>query len=47
MLYYMSSKTKQVKPSRRYLSSIIQGYKDCGYKDSHVLVSRVRRIKAR
>ena len=47
MLYYMSSKTKQTEPSRRYLSSIIQGYKDCGYEDSHVLVSRARRIKAR
>ncbi len=47
MFYYMSNKTKQTKPSRRYLSSIIQGYKDCGYKDSHILVSRARRIKAR
>jgi gamma-glutamylcyclotransferase (GGCT)/AIG2-like uncharacterized protein YtfP len=47
MFYYMSSKTKQTEPSRRYLSSIIQGYKDCGYKDSHALVSRARRIKAR
>ena len=47
MLYYMSSKTKQVKSSRRYLSSIIQGYKDCGYKNSHVLVLRARRTKAR
>jgi len=47
MFYYMSSKTKQTEPSRRYLSSIIQGYKDCGYKDSQALVLRVRRIKAR
>ncbi len=47
MFYYMSSKTKQTQPSRRYLSSIIQGYKDCGYEDSHVLVSRVRRRKVR
>ena len=47
MFYYMSSKTKQVKPSRRYLNSIIQGYKDCGYKNSHVLVLRARRMKAR
>ncbi len=47
MFYYMSNKTKQTEPSRRYLNSIIQGYKDCGYKDSHVLVSRARRIKAR
>jgi gamma-glutamylcyclotransferase (GGCT)/AIG2-like uncharacterized protein YtfP len=47
MFYYMSSKTKQTEPSRRYLNSIIQGYKDCGYNDSHALVSRARRIKAR
>ncbi len=47
MFYYMSNKTKQTEPSRRYLSSIIQGYKDCGYKDSHILVSRARRTKAR
>jgi gamma-glutamylcyclotransferase (GGCT)/AIG2-like uncharacterized protein YtfP len=47
MFYYMSSKTKQTEPSRRYLSSIIQGYKDCGYKNSHVLVLRARRTKAR
>ena len=47
MFYYMPCKTKQTEPSRRYLSSIIQGYKDCGYKNSHVLVLRARRIKAR
>ena len=47
MFYYMSSKTKQTEPSRRYLSSIIQGYKDCGYKNSHVLVLRTRRAKTR
>ena len=47
MFYYMSSKTKQTEPTRRYLNSIIQGYKDCGYKNSHVLVLRARRIKAR
>ena len=47
MFYYMSDKTKQTEPSRGYLNSIIQGYKDCGYKDSHVLVLRARRIKAR
>ena len=47
MFYYMSSKTKQTEPSKRYLSSIIQGYKDCGYKDSHVLVLKMSRIKAR
>ena len=47
MFYYMSNKTKQTEPSRRYLNSIIQGYKDCGYKDSHVLILRARRTKAR
>ncbi len=47
MFYYMSNKTKQTEPSKRYLSSIIQGYKDCGYKDSHILVLRAMRIKAR
>ena len=47
MFYYMFNKTRQTEPSRRYLSSIIQGYKDCGYKDSHILVLRARRIKAR
>ena len=47
MFYYMSSKTKQTEPTRRYLNSIIQGYKDCGYKNSHALVLRARRIKAR
>ncbi len=47
MFYYMSNKTKQTEPSRRYLNSIIQGYKDCGYQDSHVLVSKMSRIKAR
>ena len=47
MFYYMFNKTKQTEPSRRYLSSIIQGYKDCGYKDSHILVLRTRRVKAR
>jgi gamma-glutamylcyclotransferase (GGCT)/AIG2-like uncharacterized protein YtfP len=47
MFYYMFNKTKQTEPSRRYLNSIIQGYKDCGYKDSHILVLRARKIKAR
>ena len=47
MFYYMPSKTKQTEPSRRYLNLIIQGYEDCGYQDSHVLVSRIRRMKAR
>ena len=47
MFYYMPSKTKQTEPSGRYLSLIIQGYKDCGYKNSHVLLSKKMRTKAR
>ena len=47
MFYYMPSKTKQTEPSRKYLNLIIQGYEDCGYQDSHVLVSRIRRTKVR
>ena len=47
MFYYMPSKTKQTEPSRKYLNLIIQGYEDCGYQDSHVLVSRIRRRKVR
>ena len=47
MFYYMPSKTKQTEPPRRYLNLIIQGYEDCGYQDSHVLVSRIRRTKVR
>ena len=47
MFYYMPSKTKQTEPSRSYLNLIIQGYEDCGYKNSHALVLRARRIKAR
>ena len=47
MFYYMPSKTKQTEPSGRYLSLIIQGYKDCGYKNSHVLHSKKMRTKAR
>ena len=47
MFYYMFNKTRQTEPSRRYLNLIIQGYEDCGYQDSHVLVSRIRRMKVR
>jgi len=47
MFYYMFYKTKQTEPSRRYLNSIIQGYKDCGYKNSHLLILKMRRVKTR
>ena len=45
MFYYMPKKTKHVSPSKRYINIIIQGYKDCGYKDSHIVISKNKRIK--
>ena len=45
MFYYMPKKTKHVAPSKRYLNIIIQGYKDCGYRDTYILVSKSRKVK--
>ena len=45
MFYYMPKKTKRVAPSKRYLNIIIQGYKDCGYRDTYILVSKSRKVK--
>tara|TARA_A100001011_G_scaffold400474_1_gene515290 strand:+ start:2326 stop:2766 length:441 start_codon:yes stop_codon:yes gene_type:complete len=47
MFYYMPKKTKHVAPSKRYLNIIIQGYKDCGYRDSYILISKNKRVKVR
>ena len=45
MFYYMPKKTKHVPPSKRYLNLIIQGYKDCGYKNNYIVISRNKKIK--
>ena len=45
MFYYMPKKTMQVAPSKRYLNLIIQGYKDCGYKNNYIVISRNKKIK--
>ncbi len=45
MFYYMPKKTKHVPPSRRYLNIIIRGYKDCGYRDSYIMISKKKRVK--
>ena len=45
MFYYMPKKTKHVPPSKRYLNIIIQGYRDCGYRDSYIVISKNRKIK--
>ena len=47
MFYYMPKKTKHVAPSKRYLNIIIQGYEDCGYRDSYILIAKNKRVKVR
>ena len=41
----MPKKTKHVPPSKRYLNIIIQGYKDCGYRDNYIVISKYKKIK--
>ena len=41
----MPKKTIHVPPSKRYLNLIIQGYKDCGYKNNYIVISRNKKIK--
>ena len=47
MFYYMPKKTKPIPPGKRYLNLIIQGYKDCGYKNNYIVISRNKKIKIR
>ena len=44
MFYYMPKKTKHVLPSKRYLNLIIQGYKDCGYRNNYIVISKNKKI---
>ena len=47
MFYYMPKKTKHVLPSKRYLNLIIQGYKDCGYINNYIVISKNKKIKVK
>ena len=47
MFYYMPIKSAQTPPSKRYLNLIIRGYKDCGYKNNYIVISRNKKIKVR
>ena len=47
MFYYMPKKTKPNSPAKIYLNKIIQGYKDCGYKNSYIVISKNKKIKIR
>tara|TARA_Y100001970_G_scaffold5981_1_gene6756 strand:+ start:28393 stop:28818 length:426 start_codon:yes stop_codon:yes gene_type:complete len=45
MFYFMPKKTKEVLPSKRYLNLIIQGYKDCGYRNTFIFISKNKKVK--
>ena len=45
MFYFMPKKTKFFAPSKRYLNIIIQGYKDCGYRNTFITISKNKKIK--
>ena len=47
MFYYMPKKTKHILPSKRYLNLIIQGYKDCGYRNNYIVISKNKKIKVK
>ena len=47
MFYYMPKKTKHVPPSNRYLNIIKQGYRDCGYRDTYILVSKNKKVRVK
>ena len=47
MFYYMPKKTKPIPPSKRYLNLIIQGYKDCGYRNYYIVISKNKKIKVK
>ena len=45
MFYYMPKKSKHVPPSKRYLNIIKQGYRDCGYRDTYIVISKNKKVK--
>ena len=47
MFYYMPKTTNPIPPSKRYLNLIIKGYKDCGYKNNYIIISRSKKIKVK
>ncbi len=47
MFYYMPKKSKHIPPSKRYLNLIIQGYKDCGYRNNYIVISKNKKIKVK
>ena len=47
MFYYMPKKTKIIPPSKRYINIIIRGYKDCGYRNTFIMISKNKKIKVK
>ena len=47
MFYYMPKKTMHVPPSKRYLNIIIKGYKDCGYRDNYIFISKNKKVRVK
>ena len=47
MFYYMPKKSKPIPPSKRYLNLIIKGYRDCGYRNNYIIISKNKKIKVR
>ena len=47
MFYYMPRKSRHVSPSKRYLNIIIKGYKDCGYRDTYIVISKNKKVKVK
>ena len=45
MFYYMPKKTKHISPSKRYLNLIIKGYKDCGYRNNYIIISKNKKVR--
>ena len=42
-----AKKNKVMPPSKRYINIIIQGYKDCGYKNTFIVISKNKKIRVK
>ena len=45
MFYYMPKKLNMFLQSKDILNIIKQGYKDCGYRDTYIVISKEKKIK--
>ena len=47
MFYYMPKKSMHVPPSKRYIDIIRKGYKDCGYRDNYIIISKNKKVRVK